>query len=228
MDRPRRRRGARLSPSDGIGVLGGTFDPIHYGHLRMADDVALALGLSTVRLLPAGNPWHRSGRPPPAPRLDRLAMTELAVLEFPRLSVEPREALSDAPSYTADTLAAMRAEVGSTPLLLLLGADAFSTLNTWKTWQRLFELAHLVLVARPGFALPDPLPEELAAAYRGRSVSDPGLLSSGVGRIYRQTVSPQPISATAIRALLRQGRRPHGLLPDAVLRYIDSHGLYRT
>lgn len=212
----------------GIGILGGTFDPIHYGHLRMADDVALALETSTVRLLPAGNPWHRSGRPLPAPRLDRLAMTELAVLEFPRLSVDPREALSDAPSYTADTLAAIRAEVGSTPLLLLLGADAFATLNTWKTWERLFELAHLVLVTRPRFVLPDPLPAELAAAYRGRSVSDPGLLSSGVGRIYQQAVSPQPISATAIRALLHQGRRPDGLLPDAVIHYIDSHGLYRT
>jgi nicotinate-nucleotide adenylyltransferase len=212
----------------GIGILGGTFDPIHYGHLRMADDVALALGLSTVRLVPAGNPWHRSGRPLPAPRLDRLAMTELAVLEFPRLSVDPREALSDAPSYTADTLAAIRAEVGSTPLLLLLGADAFATLNSWKTWERLFELAHLVLVTRPHYALPDPLPAELAAAYRGRSVSDPGLLSSGVGRIYEQTVTPQPISATAIRTLLHQGRRPAGLLPDAAIRYIDSHGLYRT
>jgi nicotinate-nucleotide adenylyltransferase len=212
----------------GIGILGGTFDPIHYGHLRMADDVALALGLSTVRLLPAGNPWHRSGRPLPAPRLDRLAMTELAVLEFPRLSVDPREALSDAPSYTADTLAAIRGEVGSTPLLLLLGADAFATLNTWKTWERLFELAHLVLVTRPRFVLPDPLPAELGAAYRRRSVSDPGLLSSGVGRIYQQAVSPQPISATAIRTLLHQGHRPDGLLPDAVIRYIDSHGLYRT
>jgi nicotinate-nucleotide adenylyltransferase len=212
----------------GIGILGGTFDPIHYGHLRMADEVVLALGLSTVRLLPAGNPWHRSGRPLPAPRLDRLAMTELAVLEFPRLSVDSREALSEAPSYTADTLAAIRAEVGSTPLLLLLGADAFATLNTWKTWERLFELAHLVLVSRPHFALPEPLPGELAAAYRGRSVSDAGLLSSGVGRIYRQTVTPQPISATAIRTLLHRGRRPDGLLPDAVIRYIDSHGLYRT
>lgn len=212
----------------GIGILGGTFDPIHYGHLRMADDVGLALGLSTVRLLPAGNPWHRRGRPLPAPRLDRLAMTELAVLEFPRLSVDPREALSDAPSYTADTLAAIRAEVGSTPLLLLLGADAFATLHTWKTWERLFELAHLVLVTRPHYAPPDPLHEELAAAYRGRSVSDPGLLSSGVGRIYQQTITPQPISATAIRTVLHQGRRPDGLLPDAVIRYIDSHGLYRT
>src|SRR5512144_2565323 len=120
----------------GIGILGGTFDPIHYGHLRMADGVRAALDLPCVRLIPAGNPWHRSGRAPPAPRLDRLAMTELAVAEFPQLSVDPREALTDAPAYTVDTLAALRGEVGATPLLLLVGADAFATLDGWKSWRQ--------------------------------------------------------------------------------------------
>jgi nicotinate-nucleotide adenylyltransferase len=211
----------------GIGILGGTFDPIHYGHLRMADEVCAALDLSTVRLMPAGNPWHRSGRPPPAPRLQRLAMAEIAVTEFPRLSVEPREAESGEPSYTVDTLISLRAELGPTPLLLLLGADSFATLTEWKEWRQLFALAHLVLVARPGFAMPDPLPIELATAYKERLASDPGLLSAGTGRIYRQTIEPQPVSATAIREMVREGRRPDGLLPAAVINYIESHGLYR-
>lgn len=193
----------------------------------MADGVRAALDLRNVRLIPAGNPWHRSGRTPPAPRLDRLAMAELAVAEFPRLSVDPREALTDAPAYTVDTLAALRGEVGETPLLLLIGADAFATLDGWKSWRQLFELAHLVLVARPGFVMPDPLPTALAEAYASRTAADPGLLSAGSGRIYIQPVDPQPISATAIRNLVRDGRRPDGLTPDAVIRYIESHGLYR-
>ena len=116
---------------DAIGILGGTFDPIHYGHLRAAEQVRTALALRSVRLIPAGNPYHRADRAPPAPRLDRLAMARLALGEFPALEVDPREALSDAPSYTVDTLTALRRELAPAPLLLLLGADAFAGLSRW-------------------------------------------------------------------------------------------------
>src|SRR4051812_16662064 len=92
----------------GIGILGGTFDPVHYGHLRMADDVAVALNLAEVRLVPAGNPYHRPSDAPPTPRMQRLAMCRLAVEEFPRLAVDPREALRPTPSYTVDTLKSIR------------------------------------------------------------------------------------------------------------------------
>ena len=211
----------------GVGILGGTFDPIHYGHLRMADDVCVALGLAEVRLMPAGNPYHRPVAERPAPRQDRLAMARLAVGEFPRLAVDAREADTDAPSYTVDSLASLRAELGSTPILLLLGADAFLTLPQWKAWEELFELAHLVLVARPGLALPDPLPVPLAGLYAQRLAGDPSLLSSGTGRIYRQEVAPQPISATAIRNMVRAGTSPDGLTPRAVIEFIKSHHLYR-
>src|SRR5207249_4436005 len=112
----------------------------------MADEVCSKLELAEVRLVPAGNPYHRRATDPPAPRQHRLAMAELAVVEFPRLAVDPREASNDAPSYTVDTLAGLRAEAGATPLVLLLGADAFATLPGWKDWRRLFVLAHLVLV----------------------------------------------------------------------------------
>jgi nicotinate-nucleotide adenylyltransferase len=214
----------------GIGILGGTFDPIHYGHLRMADEVRRALDLSEVRLVPAGNPYHRAaqvaGRAAPSPRLTRLAMVELAVAEFPGLAVDPREATTDAPSYTVDTLTAIRAEIGDAPLLLLLGADAFVTLPAWKAWQRLFELAHVVLIARPGFELPFPLPAGLAEAYAERLVRDPALLNAGTGRIYCQMVEPQPISATLIRRTIRDGRDPAGMLPSPVIHYIHRHHLY--
>jgi nicotinate-nucleotide adenylyltransferase len=211
----------------GVGILGGTFDPIHYGHLRMADNVCAALDLAAVRLIPAGNPYHRPASDRPAPRLDRLAMAELGVGEFPRLAVDPREAASNAPSYTVHTLASLRPELGAAPILLLLGADAFLTLPGWKEWERLFELAHLVLIARPGFAMPEPLPAPLADHWRRRLIGDPRLLTSGSGRIYRQEVVPQPISATAIRAMIRGGQRPEGLTPPAVIDYIETHHLYR-
>lgn len=211
----------------GIGILGGTFDPIHYGHLRMADEVRVALQLAEVRLIPAGNPYHRAAAPPLVSAAQRLAMVRLAVAEFPGLTVDPREALQSTPSYTVDTLASLRTESEAT-LLLLLGADAFATLPTWRRWADLFELAHLVVIARPEHEVPKPLPAALEAVCAVRSTDDPGLLSRGAGRIYRQQVSPQPISATGIRAMLRVGQRPDGLLPAAVVAYIESNSLYRS
>ncbi len=216
------------SLSAAIGILGGTFDPIHYGHLRLADEVRAALGLAEVRLIPAGNPYHRATNPPHASALQRLEMAQLAVAEFPGLSVDPREALQATPAYTVETLESLRAESGVTPLLLLLGIDAFVTLPAWRNWTRLFELAHLVLVARPGFSVPHPLTPVLEAQWALRAIDNPDLLSLGSGRIYCQPVSPQPIAATAIRAMLRAGQPPDGLLPAAVVAYIENHSLYRT
>ena len=212
----------------GVGILGGTFDPIHYGHLRMADEVAAALDLAQVRLVPAGNPYHRPADTPPAPRLQRLAMARLGVEEFPRLTVDPREALRNAPNYTVDTLTELRHELGTAPILLLLGADTFATLLSWKRWPELFGLAHIVLVSRPGYKLPEPLPPALAGALSARRTNEPGLLSKGVGRIYTQKVTPQPISATRIRELAWACQPLDRLVPRAVAEYIESHNLYRS
>jgi nicotinate-nucleotide adenylyltransferase len=194
----------------------------------MADEVGAALGLAQVRLIPAGNPYHRPADTPPAPRLQRLAMARLGVVEFPRLTVDPREALRTTPNYTIDTLTGLREELGSTPILLLLGADTFATLPTWKRWRELFGLAHIVVVARPGYELPEPLPSALAGALAARRTDDPDLLSRGAGRIYRQAVTPQPIGATRIREMARTGQRLDGMVPPSVAEYIQFHSLYRS
>ncbi len=212
-----------------VALLGGTFDPVHYGHLRFADDVRRALALPEVRLVPARDPPHREG--PAASAADRLAMLRLGAAEFPGLAVDERELARAGKSYTVLTLEDLRREFPARPLLLLVGADAFRGLPTWHRWRELFALSHVVVVARPGVALEADLPAPLAAEWRTRRTTDPeALRSSPAGAIYEARVSPQPISATAIRAQLARGpagrRDVAGLLPPAVLTYIDQHRLY--
>ena len=212
-----------------LALLGGTFDPVHYGHLRLADDVRAALQLSQVRLVPAADPPHRP--PPHATARDRIAMLELGVREFPGLVVDPREIVRGGKSYTVDTLAGLRTEMSRAPLLLLLGADQFRSLPSWHRWQALFDLAHLVVVPRPGMAIDADLPGAIAREWQVRHIDDPqGLRSRIAGSIYVQPVTPQPISSTAIRSALARSRGAPveiaGLLPPAVLAYIESNGLY--
>jgi nicotinate-nucleotide adenylyltransferase len=213
-----------------IALLGGTFDPVHYGHLRFADAVRRALGLSEVRLVPAGDPPHRGS--PKASAVDRLAMLRLAVTEFPGLVVDDRELRRGRKSYTVDTLTDLRRDFPDDPLLLLLGADAFRGLPTWHRWRELFDLAHLVVVERPGVNLEAALPAPLLAIWRERRVADPGsLFSRPAGAILMQEIAPLDVSATAIREHFAKGagaaEMGRGLLPPAVLAYIDLHHLYR-
>jgi nicotinate-nucleotide adenylyltransferase len=213
-----------------LALLGGTFDPVHYGHLRFADAVRRALGLSEVRLIPARDPPHRDS--PTASAADRLAMLKLAVAEFPGLVVDDRELHREGKSYTVDTLAALRREFPARPLLLLLGADAFRGLPTWHRWRELFDLTHLVVVERPGVDLEADLPPALLAVLRERLVTGPeSLLSRPAGGIMRQRIAPLDVSATEIRGRLAEGagaaEMNRGLLPPAVLAYIDLHHLYR-
>jgi nicotinate-nucleotide adenylyltransferase len=212
-----------------VAILGGTFDPVHYGHLRLADDVRRALGLPEVRLVPAGDPPHRDG--PRASASDRLAMLKLAVPELPGLVVDSREIDRGGKSYTVLTLEELRRESPQRPLLLVVGADAFLGLPTWHRWRRIFDLAHVVVVARPGVALAENLPPELRAQWQSRITADrSALFSQPSGAIYQQAITPQPISATEIRAQLAHGagglRDVVRLLPPAVLAYIDRHRLY--
>lgn len=211
-----------------VALLGGTFDPVHYGHLRFADEVRRALGLPEVRLLPAGDPPHRVR--PATSGAHRRAMLDLAVAEFPGFDVDDRELHRAGKSYTVLTLQELRAEAPDRPILLLLGADAFRGLPTWHRWLEVFELASIVVVARPGTALTTNLDGRLAAQLAKRLVTDAALLlRTPAGLIYEARVSPQPVSATTIRARVASGNLPAiaALLPPAVLAYIAQHHLYQ-
>lgn len=208
-----------------IGVFGGTFDPIHFGHLRLAEEMADALELERVLFIPAGRPPHRDT--PRTPAEHRMEMVRRAIAGNPRFVADPREVSNPAPSYTVDTLTALRAERGSEqPIWLLLGADAFLGLAGWHEWRSLFELANVVVATRQGAPALDveALPEPLRGAVTPRFICTPTTEASGNVLLHRMT--PLDISATAIRATLTERRSVRYLLPDAVLDYIHEHGLY--
>jgi nicotinate-nucleotide adenylyltransferase len=207
-----------------IAILGGTFDPVHLGHLRVAWEAAEALD-AQVRLMPARLPPHR-----PAPVADaqqRVAMLELALAGQDRLVLDTRELRRGGPSYTVDTLRELRAEASAEqPLILLLGADAFAGLTSWHEWHRLFELAHIVVLTRPGHVA--PLPVELAAEIAARRVRlAEQLHDTPAGKVFDLPVTPLEISASAVRALLASGLEPRWLLPDALLANAELLAVYR-
>ncbi len=210
-----------------IGVLGGTFDPIHDGHLAMARFARAQLDLSKVLLIPAGFPWQRQPR---ASAEDRLHMAELAVVQQPFIEVDAREVRRPTPTYTLDTLEELHASYGSDqPFCLILGSDAFLNLPTWKEWTRVLELAHVVVLCRPGFDLPvEHLSPALREAWDARQGSVAELQNSPGGRMIRLEMPPVPISSTQIRhALAHSLSSLEGLLPPPVLNYIETHHLYR-
>lgn len=213
-----------------LGILGGTFDPIHYGHLRLAEELAEALKLAEVRFVPAGTPPHRAA--PPTPPEHRLRMTALAIEGNPHFSADAREVRRSGLGYTFDTLTELRAEAGPRrPLVLLLGADAFLDLATWHRWHELFGLAHLAIAHRPGFPTetwPERMPQPLAREYEKRLLKQPlNVHLSPAGGIVALPIAALDISATMIRRALAEGASPRYLLPDPVLDYIRANHLYR-
>lgn len=205
-----------------IGILGGTFDPVHHGHLRPALEVYESLGLSELRFVPCRVPPHRA--PPEAPAHHRLAMVERAIAGVPGFRVDARELSRPGPSFTVDTLSELRAEIGpGCPLLLVMGMDAFAGLPGWHRWREIAQLAHVVVAHRPGTAPAMGSPYfELAAATDSVAV----LRNAGRGRVFLQPVTQLDISATGIRECLRAGRSPRFLLPGSVRDYIAEHRLY--
>ena len=218
-----------VSGNGPIGVFGGTFDPIHYGHLRLAQEAGDRLKLAQVRFVPAGTPPHRNA--PGAAAAHRLAMVKLAVAGNPLFAVDERELTRAGPAYTVDTLTDLRAEVGAArPLVLLTGADAFLDLGTWSRWQRLFGLAHIVVAYRPGFPVDtwqSRMPVPLAREYETRLTRQPlSVHFAPAGGICVLPIAELDIAATGIREAVRAGLSPRYLLPDSVLDYIGSEHLY--
>lgn len=207
-----------------IGLLGGTFDPVHIGHLRSAVEVAESLQLDELRLIPSARPPHRNA--PQVSAQDRLAMVELALVGADGLQVDDRELKRDKPSYTIDTLESIRAELTvDDQLLLILGWDAFCGLPGWQRWDELLEHCHILVLQRPD--ADSDAPEALRNLLAARSVNGPSALTGPSGQIAFIWQTPLAVSATQIRALLASGRSARFLVPDAVLAYIHAHGLYR-
>ncbi|HDP4020435.1 TPA: nicotinate-nucleotide adenylyltransferase [Pseudomonas aeruginosa] len=208
-----------------IGLFGGTFDPVHIGHMRSAVEMAEQFALDELRLLPNARPPHRET--PQVSAAQRLAMVERAVAGVERLTVDPRELQRDKPSYTIDTLESVRAELAADDqLFMLIGWDAFCGLPTWHRWEALLDHCHIVVLQRPD-ADSEP-PESLRDLLAARSVADPQALKGPGGQITFVWQTPLAVSATQIRALLGAGRSVRFLVPDAVLNYIEAHHLYRV
>ncbi len=206
-----------------IGIFGGTFDPVHFGHLRTAFEILQALRFSEVRLMPCGNPPHRD-QPVAAPAL-RLKMVQVATEGQQGFVVDDRELQREGPSYSVDTLAALRAEFPLRPLALVIGMDAFLGLPKWYHWREILQLAHIVVAHRPGWRAPDmgPLGELLADRGTHR-IGD--LHDARSGHIYIHDVTQLEISSSEIRELVAVGRDPRFLLPDAVRAVIRESGCY--
>ena len=209
-----------------IGVLGGTFDPVHHGHLRLAEEAAEACELERVVLIPAALPNLRAA--PATPAQHRLAMVQLAASTNPRFEVDGRELQRPGTSYTVDTLSELRAELGTErALCLILGADAFLRLPAWSRWLQLFDLCHVVVAARPGYDLDAHAAGDIATQWRARRIPDPrGLAARSAGSIARIDIPLLEISATDLRARMSRGASVRYLLPDAVVDYIAAHRLY--
>jgi len=206
-----------------IGVFGGTFDPVHHGHLRVALELHQQLGFDEVRFIPCRQPPHRSM--PRASDDQRLTMLQLALAGLPEFVIDQRELQRDGPSYMVDTLASIRAEEADTPLCLIVGADAFSKLSGWHRWTHLIELAHIIVAHRPGHAF--ILGDDLLDLYQRCQVADASrLATTPAGSILRCQVTQLDISSMVIREEIVNGRSVRYLLPYDVWTYIQQQGLY--
>jgi len=211
-----------LSPL--VGVFGGTFNPVHYGHLRSALELVERLQLEQLRLMPSASPPHRDAPECSAER--RAAMVELAVTGEPRLVCDAREMQRPGKSYTIDSLIELRGELGAQQgLCMVLGCDAVQDIATWHRWQELLDWAHIVIIARPGWQLPRA--GKLAQWLKAHQLESPELLRQRpCGGIVIEELRPLAISSTEIRDLLASGRSARYLMPQSVLDYIHTHTLY--
>lgn len=206
-------------------MLGGTFDPVHNGHLRMAVELHERLEGARIRLMPCHRPPHRDQ--PGVEGDQRLAMLREAVAEEPGLVVDSRELEQDRVSYTAETLQQLRAELGpETPLAMVVGTDAFNTFDQWRDWMQLPDLAHIIVVNRPGFPLAPP--ESVAAMLNERRAHGPSQLQEAAsGHVLPMELPLLEIAATEVRQRVAQGRSIRYLVPEPVWRTIRDQALYQ-
>lgn len=211
--------------ANAIGILGGTFDPIHYGHLRSALELLQQFDFDHIRLIPSARPPHRPQ--PQATPEQRVMMLHLAIKNSGQFIVDDRELKRDGASYTIDTLRSLKQEMPDTALYLILGTDAFSDLSSWHQWQSLLDLSHIIVLHRA--AQPLSLSNNMTNWYQDH-LAAPGdsILSVGVaGKIWPVTLTQLSISATAIRDDIAKGRSPAFLMPDPVVSLIEQLALYQ-
>jgi nicotinate-nucleotide adenylyltransferase len=212
--------GAQSRP---IGIFGGTFDPIHLGHLRTGFELLQLLSLAEMRWIPVGDPGHRE--PPLASAELRLAMLRAAVADQPGFTVDDREMRRQGPSFTIDTLEELRAELPDRPLCLVLGMDAFLGFTRWRRYDDILGLAHLVVAHRPGWERPSAGPLGGLLAERGTTLAA-DLQQAVAGRIYVHAVTQLEISSTGLRDIITSGRDPRFLVPEPVRTIILETGCY--
>lgn len=207
---------------EAIGIFGGTFDPIHNGHLRSALEVLQQFDLDHIRLIPSARPPHREQ--PQATPEQRVMMLHLAIKNSAQFVVDDRELKREGASYTIDTLKSLRQEMPDTALYLILGSDAFSGLSTWHQWEKLLDLSHIIVMQRA--SQPLSLSADMDRWFQARkgSAEDSALL---VGKIWSVTLTQLNISATAIRSDITQGQPPAFLTPDPVVSFIEQLALYQ-
>jgi nicotinate-nucleotide adenylyltransferase len=200
-----------------IGILGGTFNPIHNGHLRLALEIYERLSLAQVRLIPSAQPPHRAV--PSVTSQQRLEMVQAAIAGVTGLTADDRELQRNGPSYMVDTLFSLRAEYPDNPLCLILGSDAFINLNSWYQSTQIINLAHIIVVRRPNTVL--------ATQHINQTQNLNQLHTNKAGKIWVEELPDIAISATQIRDLIAAGNNPNYLLPLAVLDIINHNRLYR-
>ena len=217
-----------------VALLGGSFDPVHRGHVALAGIFSRLLRPDELRILPAGQPWQKAGLQ--AGDRDRVAMLELAFGDagFP-VTIDTREIVRKTPTFTVETLRGLRAELGpATSIVFLMGADQLQQLDSWRDWHSLFELANFGVAARPGYRLDAAaLPPEVAHELAAREAKPEAVRASPAGRVCLAQSLAVDISATQVRQALRAGAGADegdlsALLPPQVLDYIQQHNLYKS